>query len=589
MITIPNKETKKFSQPNFGDTQGNLWGTFNVDLTKNSGRVRVPRTQSIFIGDDGDGYSTVSAFAYYDINKTGTPVYIAYGQSLLIGGAEPNSTFTLDALINSPVGTGDMKVFNTKLYVSDGSKIKRFGQLDTAWVDVVTSSSVNHLCNYSKRLYFVNSSNKVHSMNTAETVVTSGDYTLDLFAFSGSISWIVPGSNRIWIGLTKNDGSRGMIFEWDGVSENAPNKFYYLEAQGSCACAIWNDVPYVMDIEGRLLAFNGSGFQEVARLPVLQSDYLSSYVFAMRNNLCRYNGMIYSNDAILININNSISGGIDGSIENFPSGIYEYTKENGLTHRSSPSITTSTGSTVDYGQSVVLNTGALFDATVNRSISYNYASILSSANCYDATGGNDLMYINLDVIERKTGDTEHNRLGYIITPFIESTKIKDVWQKIIIKYKKMLDSTDNIIVKYRTDKNAPVVIQQITWTDDTSFTDSSALIANLNVGDEIEVLTGNGAGDYAHILSIVDNGADYTITLDKSIIGVVAGNISDVRFQTWKKLPQINKDDFQFKELTIPQYNKSTEIQFKVIMNWTKLQNELREIIVVNETEQHAK
>ena len=52
MITIPAKDTKKFSQPNLGDTQGNLWGTFNVDLTKNMGRVQVQRVQSVFSEDD---------------------------------------------------------------------------------------------------------------------------------------------------------------------------------------------------------------------------------------------------------------------------------------------------------------------------------------------------------------------------------------------------------------------------------------------------------------------------------------------------------------------------------------------------------
>ena len=153
----------------------------------------------------------------------------------------------------------------------------------------------------------------------------------------------------------------------------------------------------------------------------------------------------------------------------------------------------------------------------------------------------------------------------------------------------MFDTADKIVVKYRTEKNIPTVIEDIEWDSATAFTDSSALIADLNVGDEIEVLTGNGAGDNAQILSIVDNGSDYTITLDKSIIGVSATNISTVRFQTWYKLPDIIKNEFQFKELPIPQYNKSTEIQFKVIMNWKNKDNELREVIVVNETEQYAK
>ena len=64
MITIPQKDTKKFSQPNYGDTQGNLWGTFGVDLTKNTGRIRVTRTEAVFSEDDDNGFSTPSAFAF---------------------------------------------------------------------------------------------------------------------------------------------------------------------------------------------------------------------------------------------------------------------------------------------------------------------------------------------------------------------------------------------------------------------------------------------------------------------------------------------------------------------------------------------
>lgn len=592
MITIPAKDTKKFSQPNFGDTQGNLWGTFNVDLTKNTGRVRVTRTQSVFSEDDAGGFSRPAAFTYFDMNNTGTKVFIAYGQKVFVGGDDPTDTFTLDVSTNSPStgNTGDMTVFNGKLYATETAKLKRIAPGAAAWTDITTiSGGLGQLCAYKDRLYFV-SGKKVLSMSSAEAVNTSGIYTLDLSYLNGHISWIEAGSNRIWIGFTKNDGTKGFVFEWDGQSENVWSKNYTLEAQGSCGCAIWNDTPYILDVEGRLLGFGGSFFQEVSRLPIMQSDYMSrGYVTSFTNKLCHFNGISYINDSIVINVNNSISGDTEGIIENFPSGIYEYTKENGLTHRSSPTIS-STSTTSDYGQSIVVGSGAVFDASVSNAVKLNnYSSIMFGVNCYDATGSNDFSYINVDVIEQRTGDIEHDRLGYIITPFLESTKVNDVWQKIVLKYRKMFDTTDKIIVKYRTEKNIPIVIEDIEWDSATTFTDASALIANLSIGDEIEVLTGNGAGDTAQIVSITDNGSDYTIVLDKSIIGVSATNVSTVRFQTWYKLPEITKDDFQFKELSLPQYNKSTEIQFKIIMNWKKLQNELREVIVVNETEQHAK
>lgn len=592
MIIIPSKDTKKFSQPNLGDTQGNLWGTFNIDLTKNMGRIQVQRVQSVFSGDDASGFSRPAAFSYFDISGSGTKVFVAYGQKVFIGGENPTDTFVLDTSTNSPStgNSGDMVLFNNKLYATETGKLKRFTSGSSSWTDITTiSGGLGQLCTYKDKLYVVNGK-KIISMNIGETVNSSGIYTLDLSYLNGHISWIRGGSNRIWIGFTKNDGTKGLIFEWDGQSENVWSRNYIIEAQGSCGCAIWNDIPYVLDVEGRLLGFGGSYFQEVARLPIIQSDYMSrGYVTPFTSKLCHFNGIAYISDSILINVNNSISGDTEGIIENFPSGIYQYTKESGLTHKLSPSIS-STSTTLDYGQNIVVSSGAVFDASVSNALKlHNYSSVMFGVNCYNETGSNDFSYINVDVIEQRTGDVEHNRVGYITTPFLESLKVNDVWQKIVIKYRKMFDIADKIVVKYRTEKNIPTVIEDIEWDSATAFTDASTLISNLSVGDEIEVLTGNGAGDYAQILSIVNNGSDYTVTLDKSIIGVSATNKSSVRFQTWYKLPDIIKNEFQFKELSIPQYNKSTEIQFKVIMNWKNKDNELREVIVVNETEQYAK
>lgn len=594
MFTIPSKDTKRFSQPNYGDTQGNLWGTFNVDLTKNTGRVRATRTETVFSESDDADFGLPVAFAYFGVTSASDPVFVAYADRIFIGGDDPiATTWTQDTITNSPNDSGsvgDMVVFNGKLYATEPAKLKRLSSGGTSWSDraTITSGGSHQLCNYGKRLYFVDQRLKVHSLDTAETVVTSGDYTLDLSYFGGNISWMVGGSNRIWIGVTANDGGRGMIFEWDGVSVNAPNKFYTIEAQGSAGCAIWNDVPYVMDIEGRLLAFNGSSFEEVARLPLMQYDVLNrSYATSDSKKICHFNGIKYINDAILIAINNETTGGIYGGEENYPAGIYEYTKENGLTHKYAPSLTVINEATSDYGQHTVNEIGAIFDASVRRSnATNNFASVMFGVDIEGADGSN-INSINIDVIEERTNDPEHKRLGYIITPFLESSRVTQVWQKIILKYRKMLDTTDKILVKYRTTKDIPITVQNVVYDSDTQFTATS--FTGVEVGMEAEILNGNGAGAVAHVTAITDNGSDFTITLDNSIIGVTAGDISDVRFQKWNQLPEITANDFQFTDLPVPQYNKDTEMQFKIVMNWNKLQNELREVIVVNETDQYAK
>lgn len=594
MFVIPSKETKKFSQPNYGDTQGNLWGTFNVDLTKNTGRVRTTRTEIITDSSDDSDIKLPTAFEFFGVVSESDPVFVAYAGKIFIGGTDTLVPFVQDTLTNSPSDTsnqGDLKLFNKKLYATQSTKLKRLNSGDTAWVDIATlTSGVHQLCQYSRRLYFVDLDNVVKSIDTAETVVTSGDYTLDLSSYGGHISWIIPGSNRIWIGLTKNNGTRGLIFEWDGVSENAPNKWYEIEAQGSAGCALINDAPYVIDIEGRLLAFNGGSFQEVARLPIIQYDALNyAYAGTQSTKICHFNGIKYINDAILINIDSANTGSF--SFENFPSGIYEYTKENGLTHKFSHTNTKFGETTKDYGQIRSYGAGAIFDSTARstNTISY-YSSVIFGSSVSDGTVGGSINTISTDMIIETINDEPHFRQGHIVTPFLESTKIKDVWNKIFIKYRKFLDNSATIMVKYRTRKDVPIIIQNITWSSQTTLTGSGSGFSDITAGMEIEVLNGNGAGDVAHVLSSVDDGAgNFTITLDKPIIGVSASNISDVRFQTWNKLPVITADNNQYKELSIPQYNKDTELQVKVVMNWDKLQNELREVIIINETEQYAK
>lgn len=594
MFVIPSKETKKFSQPNYGDTQGNLWGTFNVDLTKNTGRVRTTRTEIITDSSDDSDIKLPTAFEFFGVVSASDPVFVAYAGKIFIGGTDTLVPFVQDTLTNSPIDTsnqGDLKLFNKKLYATQSTKLKRLNSGDTAWVDIATlTSGVHQLCQYSRRLYFVDLDNVVKSIDTAETVVTSGDYTLDLSSYGGHISWIIPGSNRIWIGLTKNNGTRGLIFEWDGVSENAPNKWYEIEAQGSAGCALINDAPYVIDIEGRLLAFNGGSFQEVARLPIIQYDALNqAYASTQSTKICHFNGIKYINDAILINIDSANTGSF--SFENFPSGIYEYTKENGLTHKFSHTNTKFGETTKDYGQIRSYGAGAIFDSTARstNTISY-YSSVIFGSSVSDGTVGGSINTISTDMIIETINDEPHFRQGHIVTPFLESTKIKDVWNKVFIKYRKFLDNGATIMVKYRTRKDVPITIQNITWSSQTTLTGSGSGFSDITVGMELEVLNGNGAGDVAHVLSSVDDGAgNFTITLDKPIVGVSASNISDVRFQTWNKLPVITADNNQYKELSIPQYNKDTELQVKVVMNWDKLQNELREVIIINETEQYAK
>jgi len=203
MFTIPSKDTKRFSQPNYGDTQGNLWGTFNVDLTKNTGRVRATRTETVFSESDDADLGLPIAFAYFGVTSASDPVFVTYANKVFIGGDEPVDTaWTQDTITGTPTGgdVGDMVVFNGKLYATTATKLKRLISGDTDWDDIatLTSGPSHQLCVYEGRLYYVDN-NTISSIDAATENTATTSYTLDLsfIAPRRHISWIQAGSNRI--------------------------------------------------------------------------------------------------------------------------------------------------------------------------------------------------------------------------------------------------------------------------------------------------------------------------------------------------------------------------------------------------------
>jgi hypothetical protein len=591
MITIPSKETKQLSQPNTGDTGGNLWGTFGIDLTSNKGRIKTTRTLDAVdsLNINFTTLKTPSAFAFFNPGGvySSAKVFIAYGGRPWYGSSDPNTGWTNTVIgTNEPTSTTtdvDMKVYNDKLYATTSdSKLKRMATAGS-WTDITTISTGIHILEvYANRLYWTQDNNLIKSINTSEVVATTTN-TLLLSGRNGHISWMRAGSNRIWIGWTSNDGSRGSIFEWDGISENNYSREYKIESQGSCTCVIKNDIPYVLDLEGRLIAFNGSNFQEVARLPITNEEYPLKYtVNNSSQKLAHFNGSLLVNDQLLFLINPEMITSTR-YIENCPPGIWEYADNIGLYHKYPVSTSLISESPVfDYGQEELISVGAIFDGSISETgVQFDptrQGSVLFGARSYRTpTNSPHLIGISNNLDDKP-------KSSYIVTQWLESTQVEDVFKAIVVKYNKLLNESDLIKTKYRTYKRDSVLIG-LTWTSTSTFTTNNAVMANYSIGDEVEISFGGASGKCVNITDITYSAPIYTVTVDESVTNV-SGN-SYAKLQKWNKLPNIQNTK-QFASLTLPQYNKDTKIQFKVIMEFTG-KNELEEIIIVNGTEQNAK
>lgn len=594
-IKIPN-ETKQFKQIGNSDVIGNIWSSFNLDLTENLGRIRVAGRGLLVDGSavGETNMETPVAFEFFD-NGTNERVWCIAGARMFYNSGDPDDSYTEDATASTPTDLSndcDMKVFNNAIYVAGCGDLHKYAYGGT-WSTVSTAPNGSEcsMCIFGNRLYASQSTSQIFSVDTADVVTeptsvpNTNLYTLQLSPFfegksdNSRIIAIRAASDRIWIATTNigesqgsASGLRGRIYEWDGISVQ-PNKFYQLESLGALSLVIKDDVPYIVDTDGRLLKFNGSSFIEVARFPVNISKYQRNP--ANSNPLQRFihpRGMEIRNGRIVMLVNNfPISTSTVKSIENLPSGVWEYDEEIGLYHKYSVSMSSVGFSTrSDYAQNKLEEVGALYycksTATTDNDGDLTFGAKYFTSDSATAYG----VFVN------NTKD-DKSKIGYLVSNKIESQSVQDVWKKCFIKYKRLLDSSDRIVLKYRLYETTPVE-DAVTWSSTTVFT-STGSFGSVEVGDEVEILRGTGGGQIEHITTISENAGTYTITLANAVIG--ATGTSTVRIQKWIKIGEFTNQNLDIGECPIGK--SSNWIQLKLVMYFTG-KDEVNELELVNST-----
>lgn len=561
MIKIPSQ--LGYKQTNRSDTLGSLWSTMGIDLQSNLGKVRVsPRLRINSQVSDLADLGVPVAFKYY----SGAFRAVA-GTRTFNGGATPNAVFTLDAssgfASDYTANSSDMEVFNGRLWASTTDELLSNGSAGTfgTWTTrgALSAGLIHILRFFAKfnRLYVTNGTT-VLSVDTSDVLVTTGDYSVSL-QFGQVITSMAMNSSYVWIGTSSKDVSNGMgaIVKWDGISSTALS--YPMTSRGIFALANdpARDVIYAMDANGALLKYNGAGFSEVGRLPYtnhlpFNPDGVVSDRFIHPNGLS-----VTKNDTVLALINNLNNDNGATIEENIPSGLWEWSEENGFVHRQSFSYNIVGNATItDYGQNRISRVGALANVNLPSTTAGRNGTIMAGATIYtDATTTTNAIFINdsLDTIQKA---------GYFVTTKIFSDQVEDTWQKFFVRHKKLLDSGDIISVKYRTSEEAPVEAT-ITWTTTTTFTTTTDVSAYTNY--EVEVLQGKGSGKTAKITTIVNNAGTYTVTVDSVFTGATSGT-AKARFQKWIQLGTQTSQAQSYFETQVNR--QSTWIQFKVALQF---------------------
>lgn len=497
-------------------------------------------------------------------------------------GNSPLDAITKDASSGTPgvlYQDSDLKTFNQNLITVDQNFITRYNPGTATWGSIHTfgtSGQAHLLENHAAWLYFTFDEYKVGRINSSFTVATTGTGTFDPNLPGYSISFIKSDGNRLWIGymnvLGGNDQTT-LIVTWDGSTENTASTTYKINSRGVLAGCIVDGVPHVIDSNGRLLAFTGSFFQEVAKLPLKASEYLYGTGSKFNQRAVHPNGMTYDsiNNDVLINISNVNLFGTPNVFFPFPGGVWSYKSETGLIHKYSPSLQpiADSGSTnlVEYGQHNVIYGGALSILGLYRDTSEKGRILFGNTI---ATGSSTDLSTTACTVTLCTDDTDNTsqNSGHFTTVEIHSQNIIETWKKIYVMYQKIYSATDKIVVKYLTEDVAATSAIS-TWSDIDRIT-TTTNVSGYTIGDEVYFIQGTGSGRAFTIKSVINTAGTYTIIFNESMPSGVIGLTGVGLFRKWIYLGEVtNQDTEQWKEFGLYLRNVSPMIKIKTEMLFT--------------------
>jgi len=573
---------KKWVQVNGSEVMGNLWASFNIDLSDNYGRLRIGQ-RLIVNTDETDDADIGVPVAFASINSIN---YCIAGSKVFKSGANtPNSNFTEDAISGVPTNLNslysDMASFNGYLYVSANSTsvYKTDGVSWSSFSAGSNTGSPRLFVQYADRMYMTDGNAKIISWSTSDTPATSGAYTLDLSSNADTrrITCMRASASRIWIFTTNLSGGKALVYEWDGASTQ-PTRSYRLESSGAFSCVIKDDIPWIIDANANLLAWNGGTFQYITGFNRENHKLLTGIFSTTNDRFVHPNGMsiVEGNIHILINgSNNDNTGTIEDTI---PSGIYEYQKEFGLVHKYSFGLTKSNGTIVDFGQIRISKAGALSELNQPSTSSTRNGTFLAGAQIYTNAGS------TRNVISYDDQNSTLQKAGTFITTKIQSSEVTEMWQKLYVGVKKFLNDNDKMIVKYRIEEVDSTQIS-CTWTSTNSFTTTSDISAYAN-NDEITVIQGVGSGKCAHITDLSESAGTYTVTVDETFTGATSQTFL-AKIDKWKKIGSLSNRNASYLECPI---GKSANwIQLKIWVTFTGRKEEIETLYLVSAPNQFAK
>lgn len=580
---------QQFNQPNTGDNQGTVWASKNIRLD-NKGKVslspvmgyKTDTTAQSNLGTAMWGVTFVSIMT----GTAGTvDQYYAVADDRVWESANsnPNSAWTEVSSTPTDIDSdSDIIAWNGKVYVLAGGFLRSY----TKSVGFSTVDNLNFgagtLAIYANRLYYTDRDDEILSINTSETPSTLGSSNaLELQTTLGSnlvITKIASVSDGLWIATLFSDKEGGEMIKWDGETANVVDSRYSLP-NGVLSMEIMNNRPYIVDAKGIVRVFDGTDFSPIAQFPILYDEKLQGFNADSNDRWIHPRGMVRVDDEIYFLVNNIMQDSTQNPIENMPAGVWAWNKNHGLYHKYSMVNVDLTSVTLkDFGAGELAQVGALVRSEATGGISItraNQSEVFAGVKLYtDATSTKGAIAITNE-------EDDIKKAGYFVTAQLNAEQFDEVWKEVIAVHDRFKNSTDRIVIKYRTYESDPIY-GTATWAEDTRLTTNIDL-SNVDEGDEIEILRGVGSG----LCLTVKNKSGTQVRFKENFLSSMTGTCR-IRAQKWQEAALQDNTDEHFLRKTLDA-SSGAWVQFKVFMVGTGKSPQLIKLLSVSGKDQNAK
>ncbi len=328
-------EDRRLSQPNNSDVNGNLYQTRNIDLDE-EGYIKLSAgSVSVYSESDSADFNAVnSIFHGSSVHFVGTDLWKASPINL-----KPTMTSITDTETTppSPGPEEDGVYFNGTEVVTDGDvfKYNNAGSWTTISGTPTAStaypSPVATFPNQNSLLF--GRGNKVARVNSSWTVAVTltlpADYVVTSMDTNG---------NYAYIGTRHAENGEAMMFLWTGINTTNDGS-YGVGTFEISALRKYGSSAALVDSLGRLSQFNGSGFTDLASLPVYYSRANWADASNNNNNL-GIRGMVVDGDLIYLKVANEATQTDANYLPNFIGGVWCFDPKVGLYQKHSSTNST---------------------------------------------------------------------------------------------------------------------------------------------------------------------------------------------------------------------------------------------------------